>query len=708
MTTRTILVIDDDPSQALLTQRMLVSQGYTVSVAASGEAGLEHIHTNRPDAVFCDVLMPGMDGFEVLRRVRADISTVAMGFVLVTSADSRDNVRRGMQLGADDFLAKPVKRQDLIETAQSVLAKRASVAHMFSSVAMDSTSELQQRYASSRTERVPLLQSSENLTGRLMVQTVLFTDIRGFTAMSERLPAAAVAEFLTAYLREACKPVLQHGGRVMKIMGDGMMVVFGLNQPDDVAAHAAAGLRAALSILNVAREFRGWLAGRFPVEGLPEFNIGIGVHTGEVMVFRMAVGGEGGQTGGSDLTAVGDTVNIAARLESKSKELGWPLVASAQTIDAAGAGFAVAARLDVTVAGRSGPIVVGHVVADYAAHDVTVPKPGPVNALPSGVDALLAENARAAADAAKAALDATLRFAAGGGAITPLGGGQPALPADVTVRGYKILSKIGEGGMSLVYLADDLARDHKAVLKVLKVGRKEDEHIWQRFFQESAILAAIDHEHVVRVFDQGFGDELAYIAMEYLGGGSLREVMDRGVSARQALSLLSQAASGLAEIHRRGIIHRDIKPANLMLRTEGVLVLTDFGVAKRLEQTMSHTVHGEVLGTPHYISPEQAQGGDVGPGADIYSLGVIFYEMLTGTRPYTGETLIEILSQHIMAPIPRLPERMADFQPLIDGMLAKRVADRFADADAVLTEIDRVWTMRSSAMMPVRPAAPSQ
>ena len=145
-------------------------------------------------------------------------------------------------------------------------------------------------------------------------------------------------------------------------------------------------------------------------------------------------------------------------------------------------------------------------------------------------------------------------------------------------------------------------------------------------------------------------------------------------------------------------MHRDIKPANLMLRTEGVLVLTDFGVAKRLEHTTGHTLQGEVLGTPHYISPEQAQAGEVGPSADLYSLGVIFYEMLTGKRVFTGETILEILSQHIIAPIPRLPEELADYQPLIDGLLAKRPRDRFEDADALLAEIDRIWTSQSIQM----------
>jgi serine/threonine-protein kinase len=161
------------------------------------------------------------------------------------------------------------------------------------------------------------------------------------------------------------------------------------------------------------------------------------------------------------------------------------------------------------------------------------------------------------------------------------------------------------------------------------------------------------------------------------------------------MSLLSQAATALGEVHRRGIVHRDIKPANFLLRAEGVLVLTDFGVAKLLDKTNPQTVHGEVLGTVSYMAPEQAQSGQITAAADIYSLGVICFEMLCGRRPFIGHTIGETISQHIMAPVPRLPEELAEYQTLVDGMLAKRPENRFGDAAAVLGEVDRIRTAQS-------------
>src|SRR5262245_12703344 len=585
-----------------LVRHMLGRAGYDVAIATDGADGLEKIRAVRPDVVVCDIQMPRMDGFQLLDELRADAATASLPFVLLTSLSDRESVRRGMRLGADDFLCKPVRSADLIDAVAVALDRRRRLTSLISSRALPGEEELRERHEAKLEGSEPGFADEPDLaglTGRQVTQTVLFCDIRGFTSMSERLPVPEVAELLSRYLREACQPILQERGRIMKIMGDGVMALFGHDDPENVSGHAAAALRAGMRIVEVAQDFRRWVAARFDFQGLPPFDVGVGIHTGEVMLFQLSVGGSG------DLTAVGDTVNVASRLEQKTKELGWPIVVSKATLDHAGADFDVREVRDVTLAGRGARIVVGRL--DWAGRPaLSTPAPLP---LPTGVEAVLDESARSSAEAAKEALDSTLHSSE----EQP---GRASAHAEPVIKGYRILAKIGEGGMSSVYLAEEQSRARRVVLKVLKGRRGDDDSLWKRFFQECAIVSAISHRNVVRIYDQGFGDELAYIAMEYLGGGSLREVIDRGLSQRQALSLLSQAASALAEIHRCGIVHRDIKPANLMLREEGVLVLTDFGVAKRVEQTSGHTVQGEVLGTPHYISPEQAQAGAGGPSAD--------------------------------------------------------------------------------------------
>src|SRR5260221_6337919 len=252
-----ILLIDDDESILLAVSRVLTVSGFEVVSAPGGVPGLEMASSAKPDAVVCDVNMPDIDGFEVLRRVRADPAMVSMPFILLTSADERENVRKAMQMGADDFISKPFKRQELIDAVNQVFEKRARLTELFSSHVLSKTGELRDRYKG-RAERDQVQQPDEaafkNQTGRLIMQTVLFTDIRSFTRISERLPATAVAEFLTAYLREACQPVLANGGRVMKFMGDGMMAEFGYYVPKQVQARAAAGLRAPTGLLNVVVE----------------------------------------------------------------------------------------------------------------------------------------------------------------------------------------------------------------------------------------------------------------------------------------------------------------------------------------------------------------------------------------------------------------------------------------------------------------------
>jgi len=217
--------------------------------------------------------------------------------------------------------------------------------------------------------------------------------------------------------------------------------------------------------------------------------------------------------------------------------------------------------------------------------------------------------------------------------------------------------------------------------------------------QEFDIISSIDHPNVVKIYDRGFSDRHAYIAMEYFPNGSLAEVIPRGLNGRQALSLLAQAAGALREVHTRGVIHRDIKPGNLMARADGSIVLADFGIAKRLGNDLGHTRHGELYGTPYYVSPEQIEGSPATIQSDIYSLGIIFHEMLTGKRPFDAESVSGLIALHVSAPRPKLPDGLAEYQGLLDRMIAVDPRNRFKRADEVLEAIDEVWTQQALRTM---------
>jgi serine/threonine protein kinase len=220
------------------------------------------------------------------------------------------------------------------------------------------------------------------------------------------------------------------------------------------------------------------------------------------------------------------------------------------------------------------------------------------------------------------------------------------------------------------------------VLKVTPAIRKETgvDQSLERFLQEFEILREIQHPNIVRIHDLGVTDDHLYLAMEYFARGDLRKRMSEGLTARQSLAFARDLAYALEAIHEVGIFHRDLKPGNVMLRDDGSIALIDFGLAKHVALKMEVTDKGLIFGTPHYMSPEQGHGKPIDARSDLYALGVMLYEMLTGKKPYDADNHMAILVHHAKAPIPRLPERIGSLQPLIDTLLAKEPGDRPANA----------------------------
>jgi len=239
--------------------------------------------------------------------------------------------------------------------------------------------------------------------------------------------------------------------------------------------------------------------------------------------------------------------------------------------------------------------------------------------------------------------------------------------------------------MAVVFRATQESLQRSVALKVLK--NTESKEWTERFLNEGRILASLNHRNIITVHDIGIHAGHIYISMEYLEGGDLKPRIEAGMTPKEALEILTTIGEALEVAHKKGVIHRDVKPGNILFRQDGTPVMADYGIAKDFERKTDVTVDGTVIGTPDYLAPEQARIEPVDGRTDIYGLGIIFYEMLTGKKPFDGESAVHIVFKHLNEPIPELPGALVMYQPLLEKMTAKDPADRFANATQMLSAV---------------------
>jgi eukaryotic-like serine/threonine-protein kinase len=259
---------------------------------------------------------------------------------------------------------------------------------------------------------------------------------------------------------------------------------------------------------------------------------------------------------------------------------------------------------------------------------------------------------------------------------------------------YRIQRKLGAGGMADVYLAEDQELGRRVAIKILNGRHANDAQFIERFRREAKNAAALNHPNIVSIYDRGNAEDTYYIAMEFLDGRTLKElIVSRGAAPiNVAIEYARQILSALRFAHRHGIVHRDIKPHNVLVDAEGRVKVTDFGIARAGTSQMTET--GSIVGTAQYLSPEQARGGEVDPRSDLYSLGIVLYELLTGKTPFDGDTPVEIAMKHL-SNAPKPPSKLRpDIPPELDMVvlraLAKNPDDRYQSADEMEADLERV------------------
>jgi len=263
------------------------------------------------------------------------------------------------------------------------------------------------------------------------------------------------------------------------------------------------------------------------------------------------------------------------------------------------------------------------------------------------------------------------------------------LPSDKGLAiGYKIVRMIGQGAMSKVYLAERKDGNQSLVLKILDIKNARGAASIDRFVLEAELISELDSPFVVKIYEHGLTEDYGFIAMEFFSRGDLKQRMELNIPPELAATYMLHVAYGLKEIHKAGVIHRDLKPANIMFRGDDSLALADFGISKKMNSASNLTTLGQIMGTPHYMSPEQGEGLGVDIRTDLYSAGVMLYELLAKEKPYTAPSPAALIYKHVNEDIPRLPEELNRFQGIVDKLMAKKPDDRYSSASELIQVLE--------------------
>ncbi len=262
---------------------------------------------------------------------------------------------------------------------------------------------------------------------------------------------------------------------------------------------------------------------------------------------------------------------------------------------------------------------------------------------------------------------------------------------DFSIPGYRLIRELGHGGMATVFLAIQESFGREVAVKIMSEQLSADPTFGERFLREAKIVSSLVHPHIVTVYDVGTADGKHFLSMEYVPGEDLKATLNR-LPLQQIVRVIKEVASALDYAGKKGYVHRDIKPENIMLKNDdGRAILMDFGIARACDTLNGMTQTGTAIGTPYYMSPEQAKGADVDSRSDLYSLGVVLFQLLSGKVPYSGDSAISVGIKHISEPIPQLPEYLAQiFQPIIDKLMAKSPDDRFQSGASLISSLNNL------------------
>lgn len=649
----TILIVDDNAEVRQYIKRIMGSV-YRLVEAKDGADGLAKAMQLKPDLILSDVMMPGMDGYELCRRLKAEGSTSKIPVILLTAKASEDMKVEGLETGADDYMAKPFNARELTARVKNLVQMREQQRQL-----AELNQRLEARVADQMAELVrtgelkrflPQGVVDNILQGKIGQEkefvrrkiTALFVEIADFTRLTERLETEDLSFILNEYLREMTSIAVANGGNVEKFIGDSLTVLFGVSEEGEPETHAWQAVQTALAMRDcLERIAPGWR--NRGVSGSVHIRAGINTGYCAVGVF------------GSDLiksfTAVGTAIYVAERLKMQA-HMGSILCAF-PTYALVESRIAMTPCGSLSLTGMERPVEAYEIAGTRSS-----PKVQQVDSLTSA--------------------------------------GKRNDIAGRMFSHYKILKQIGAGGMGQVYLALDTKLDRSVAVKVLPQEFTGDSQRLSRFLREAKAASAVNHQGVAHIYEVGEAQGIHFIAMEYVQGETLNErIRRKDLEFPQVLDIAIQTVDALSEAHSKGITHRDMKPANIMITSRGRVKILDFGLAK-VTAAMDHrhsesplTQSGMIFGTVQYMSPEQALGRKLDARSDIFSLGVIFYEAVAGKHPFVeSDSMVETLNAVLnLQPDPMPSAIPAEFQRIVFKCLEKAAEDRYQASHELLADL---------------------
>lgn len=719
-----ILVVDDDPDIRNLIGAYLKADGHAVEFAVNGIAGIGAALGEMPDLIVTDFQMPGMDGFALFNAVRANAAK-KVPVVMLTAHHSPALMQKALGLGIDDFIGKPVTREELARVVAPLVAPHAA-------------------------RPAPI---TRTLAPTRASGTVVCVQAGRLEAFMLQLRQAELAELLEQFRLGVAQAVQEDGGWLARHNTHHLVMGF----PDEgTPEHAVRALRCALKAVLCAQRLKPWIARRFAGRDLPEFLVSVGIHSGAIQVRGARNGAEG--------ELKGEAVDVASLLAASILSLRWSVATSQATATASRSAFLAgrsakiigpdggelgvievkgfappapvaapkppkpAPRPAPKAAPKAAPKPAPGAAARPATRPVAPPPPPPAPApvpdrtatlVEAAVDlnATLVAAAAAIPKAVAAAPEATPapkpaakarpvtrrlpatkpapapKAKAGAPAFAPPPRKEEPLPPPVDpFESRTVVLKLADNGIVTVHLTLPKAGGQQEVLKGFLINddkKQVKRRSLHAFLEQYAAFRAVEHPNLARVTDQGLSATHLFVAQEYFPGGDLRNLIAQGMAADDALKVLLRVAGGLKAAHAKGFVHGDLRPANVMIREDGSFALVDVALARVVEYAVAEGESGVMLRGPEYLSPEMINGEPADVRSDIYALGLLLHEMLTGKRAYASPDLSKVMMDQLNAPVPTLPAPHERFQPLLDRLMAKKLEDRFAsiqDAMAFMSE----------------------